>query len=168
MHDICGFFFLFRLQVRNLADGIKARTLFSGIEIPMPDDQRLGEAGMQTFHQIPKCLDLLRRTGVNLTPQGVEAPFVANADAMPVVVHHMCPHFLQRPADLNLASPPYDEVVSNTLPSLLLVPVVDVLGRAPLLWSDRRAVDYYKGYRPHTQWNWFCGMPPCNWSFPVP
>ena len=55
----------------------------------MPKDQRLGEAVMQLCHQFPKCLDLLWRARVNLTPQGIKAPLIADADRVSVMPHDM-------------------------------------------------------------------------------
>ena len=103
-------------------------------------DDSFRKVGMHLFHQLTQGTDLLGRTGVSLLPCRVQPTFVTDADAVAVMVHHMCPDLIEAATCFNRTVSAYHEMVADTPVSLLTVPEVDVLGGAPLPRSDSRAM----------------------------
>ena len=80
------------MQICKLPDDIKTRTLFPGIEVPMPKDQRPGKPGMTTLDELSQGPDLLRRAGVRGLTRSIEAPLITDANGVSVMPHDMGTH----------------------------------------------------------------------------
>ena len=136
--------------------GIEARALLGGIEIPMPDDQCFRELSVQLLQLLTKGKDLFRRSGIDLTSRRVQTTLIADADGVLVVPVTVRTNLLDRPSGFDAAVAPDDEVIPDALPVVavpvlpLLVPFVDVGGRALLSRTDSRAMNNDKRDMAHT------------------
>ena len=115
----------------------------------MAYDEGLGELLVELAYQFTQCLFLLRCAGVSSLSLFIKSTFVADADAMAVVQIAVGTHLRDVTTFLDGAVAPYDIVVANALPSPVLVPFVNVFGRAPLSRTDSRAMNDNQCNRSH-------------------
>ncbi len=130
-----------RLKILVLRDNIITRTLLGWIQVMMPHDKRIREIGMHAFYEFTQGFDLLRRTRVSFFARRIKTALIADADGMPVMPYAVGTNFVQSPACLHRAVTTHHIVVADALPAFVLMPVVNVLGRAPLPGTDSRAMN---------------------------
>ena len=115
----------------------------------MAYDKGLGELPVELVNQFAQRLLLLLCPCVSSLSLFVQPTFVADADAMAVVRIAVGTHLRDVTSLLDGAVAPYDIVVANALPSPVLVPFVNVFGRALPSGRDSRAVNDNQGYLSH-------------------
>ena len=115
----------------------------------VPYDEGLGELLVELVYQFTQRQLLFWCAGVSSLSLFVQPTFVADADAMAVVRIAVGTHLRDVTSLLDGAVAPYDIVVANALPSSVLVPFVNVFGRAPLSRTDSRAMNDNQCNRSH-------------------
>ena len=115
----------------------------------MPYDKGIGELPVELVNQFAQSLLLLLCPCVSSLSLFVQPTFVADADAMAVVRIAVGTNLRDVTSFLDGAVAPYDIVVANALPSPVLVPFVNIFGRAPLSRTDSRAMNDNQCNRSH-------------------
>lgn len=101
---------------------------------------------MKIFQQLPQRNLLFRRSGVHSLSHVVKPPFIADPDAILVMLIAMSTLLLDRPTRLDRPVTPHHKVVLNTLPVLpapghpRLVPLINLSCRAGLVGTHTTTV----------------------------
>ena len=121
----------------------------------MTDNESLRESLVKFLQQLTQSPLLLIGPGVSGRAIIVIATLVADADAVPVIRIAVRSLLFNGSAVLNGSVTSYNIMVSDTFPVLttlrdpLLVPFVNLLGRAGLIGSDAAAMYYQKSNCSH-------------------
>ena len=111
------------------------------LELTVAHDFGFGEVGLQGDEQRVEGQLLGGSPGVGRTALLVEAPLVADADGVGVVVAGVCADHLFGAAEVELAVAGDVVVVAAALPAAGLVHLVELLHRDVLVGTARRAVN---------------------------
>ena len=125
----------------ELTDGEAGACLVHTLELAMAHDLGIGVVGLQGDEQRVEGQLLGGSPGVGRTALLVEAPLVADADGVGVVVAGVCADHLFGAAEVELAVAGDVVVVAAALPAAGLVHLVELLHRDVLVGAARRAVN---------------------------
>ena len=101
---------------------------------------------MKLFQQLSQRLLLFRSPGIRILSHVVKPPFIADPDAVPVMLIAMSTLLLDRPTRLDRPVTPHHEMVPDTLPVLpapghpSLVPLINLSCRAGLVGTHTTTV----------------------------
>ena len=126
------------------SDGAHGETwagLMDALQLTVAHDFGFGEVRLQGDEQRVEGQLLGGRAGVGRTALLVEAPLVADADGVGVVVAGVCADHLFGAAEVELAVAGDVVVVAAALPAAGLVHLVELLHRDVLVGAARRAVN---------------------------
>ena len=130
------------LQVPVLLDRIEAGTLLEGIEVVMTYNHRIRKMGMHPYHQITQRTNLLQCTRVSLDTVSIQPTLVADANRILVMPYDMSTDLPQRTTGIDGSIASHPEVVADTLPSLRLVVVVNLLDSVVLIGAKPVAMQH--------------------------